>query len=761
MVSNQKLFSVGNFDFRLQHLLVIGVLALSVSISMMIRSTPTTYGFELFEFDPFFNYRATEYILENGTDAYFNWIDEKSWHPFGRNVSETSQVTLHLTAASLYPVFNFGSSLYDFTILLPLVIGSLTAIAVFAFVRVLGGTTAGLFAALIFSISVPIFSRGLVGWFKSEPLGLFFAFIAMYLFVSGIKFNKGKISLIKLIIAGLFLSLGLSAWGGILFFVIPIVLFYFSLPFFKNKNNFIMWAAPSFSISVILFSLVFERTTTFIIGYAGLALLLPTFFIILSGVVMKFSNERAKIRNCAIILISFAVSGVGIFGSGIIGPPSFRYLNAVNPFLTNQDSLTDSVAEHMTTSLNLSFTFLSVFLIFAVIGIWFLFSKKTINLKTDMRIFAVFVSIIAIYVSSAFVRLELFASVGIIILGSIGLAILTQKIFEQNKQNLTKIIFPAVIIILFIIPVTLPENNNWLGWADFPPSLLNGGSAFTQFASDDWKDAMLWIKENTPEDAIIASWWDYGYWITTLSERTTLIDNSTLIDWQIQKLAYTLITNPEDAWHILSSDYTEDISLYLKDENVLKFGGTLESEFNENYLKENGVQCEQIFKHEAQKLNVAEESCNPITKGMDADYIVIYLAGERFYPEGVNAPLYTLEGGGDESKKTWFVKISNHQFSKMLENDNITPTKFYMENTTLGMLTPFSIFKYVELNTGRTFDTYQNGFIPVYVNDLKFKDPENDPFYLVYASPSFYNQDPGLMSAVLIYKINHDYSPQN
>ena len=446
MVSNQKLFSVGNFDFRLQHLLVIGVLALSVSISMMIRSTPTTYGFELFEFDPFFNYRATEYILENGTDAYFNWIDEKSWHPFGRNVSETSQVTLHITAASLYPIFNFGSSLYDFTILLPLVIGSLTAVVVFAFVRVLGGTTAGLFAALIFSVSVPIFSRGLIGWFKSEPLGLFFAFIAMYLFVSGIKFNKGKISLIKLIIAGLFLSLGLSAWGGILFFVIPIVLFYFTLPFFKNKDNFIMWAAPSFSASVILFSLLFERTTTFIIGYVGLALLLPTLFIIISGFIMKFSSERTKIRNCIIVLVSFIVSGIGISTSGIIGLPSFRYLNAVNPFLTNQDSLTDSVAEHMTTSLNLSFTFLSIFIIFAVIGIWFLFSKKTINLKTDMRIFTISISIIAIYVSSAFVRLELFAAVGIISLGSIGLTILTQKIFEQATQHLTKIIIPVSVV---------------------------------------------------------------------------------------------------------------------------------------------------------------------------------------------------------------------------------------------------------------------------------------------------------------------------
>ena len=84
-----------------------------------------------------------------------------------------------------------------------------------------------------------------------------------------------------------------------------------------------------------------------------------------------------------------------------------------------------------------------------------------------------------------------------------------------------------------------------------------------------------------------------------------------------------------------------------------------------------------------------------------------------------------------------------------------------MENSTLGQLIPFSIFKYVEPNTGRTFDQYQNGFIPVYVNDLKLKNPETDPVYLVYASPGFYNQQPGVMATVLIYKINHDYNPQN
>jgi len=235
MLSNQKLFSVGNFDFRLQHLLIIGVLALSVSISMLIRSSPMSYGLDLFEFDPFFNFRATEYIVENGYSAYFTWNDVKSWHPFGRDVSETSQVMLHVSTSIFYQLFGFNSSLYNFTILFPMIVGSLTAVSVFAFVRVLGGTTAGLFAALMFSISVPIFTRGLIGWFKSEPLGLFFAFLAIYLFVSRIMYNKGKISIIKLVFAGIFLSLALSAWGGSLFFLIPLM--FFTLHFHLSKKK--------------------------------------------------------------------------------------------------------------------------------------------------------------------------------------------------------------------------------------------------------------------------------------------------------------------------------------------------------------------------------------------------------------------------------------------------------------------------------------------------------------------------------------------
>jgi len=78
-----------------------------------------------------------------------------------------------------------------------------------------------------------------------------------------------------------------------------------------------------------------------------------------------------------------------------------------------------------------------------------------------------------------------------------------------------------------------PEKLNWANSNSIAPiSILNSGTQFN-ISTNDWSDAMQWLKENTPEDAVIAAWWDYGYWINTLGERKTLADNSTLIDWQI------------------------------------------------------------------------------------------------------------------------------------------------------------------------------------------------------------------------------------
>jgi len=255
---DKGLVKVEKQSHYVRYLLIIGILALSFSLSSMIRMQPLEYGFELNEFDPFFNYRATQFMVENGLPAYLEWRDDLSWHPYGRDVSTTSQVMLHTTATVLYQIFGMGSSLYDFTIWFPVVIGSLTTIVIFALVRTIGGTTAGLFASLFFAISPIIIMRGSIGWFKSEPLGLFYGLLAVYLLLSAIKSDKGKVSLAKIVGAGIFLAFGLASWGGIQFFILPIGFFFLALPFLRKDSKFVIWASVIFTFVFLLVTVLFD-----------------------------------------------------------------------------------------------------------------------------------------------------------------------------------------------------------------------------------------------------------------------------------------------------------------------------------------------------------------------------------------------------------------------------------------------------------------------------------------------------------------------
>jgi len=39
------------------------------------------------------------------------------------------------------------------------------------------------------------------------------------------------------------------------------------------------------------------------------------------------------------------------------------------------------------------------------------------------------------------------------------------------------------------------------------------------------KEALLWLKNDTSEDAVIATWWDLGYIIQSVANRGTVLDN--------------------------------------------------------------------------------------------------------------------------------------------------------------------------------------------------------------------------------------------
>jgi dolichyl-diphosphooligosaccharide--protein glycosyltransferase len=741
----RPLFRAGSVEFQTRHLLVIAVLALAFSSALIMRFYPSKYGYYLNEFDPYFDYRATKFIVDNGLDAYWQWHDTMSWYPEGRDVPGTSQAVLHITAAYLYQAFGRGMSLIDFTIAFPAIMGALTVIAVFALVRVLGGTSAGMFSALMMAFSPAIIQRGNLGWFKSEPLGLFFGILAMYLFISAIKHKEIKYAIAKAIAGGLILGLANGSWGGIQYFSIPISLFFIALPFFRRDLTIPMYVAIAFTAFTLITAAAFPRPgVSFVLGLPGLAMMAGTAFLVIAFFVKKISRPMVQTRNVAFVLIAFVAIGMAFIVAGPYVSPSFRYLNAINPFIGSIDPLVESVAEHFTPTVADYFVDFSVLLMFAGLGGWLAFRRRN-----DTAIFALLIGITGVYVSATFARLLVFASVGIIVLAGLGLYEVTRSIMayrvatatpaatgptrltaatrEERRRmefasrghstsgQVVKISYVIVMILMLSIPMFYPSNSNWVSSADVPTAIANGGTGF-RVQSDDWINAMDWLSKNTEPNAVVASWWDYGYWITTLGNKPTLADNATLNHTRIQSIAKMFVSD--------------------------------------------------------------EESGMKIAQDLKADYILVYVVGQvRFYGQlnatGTDAAaaagddqrigIYTLGQGGDESKKQWFMRIGGFDEANYIEEDGFTPKPQFWNNTLIGKLFPFDPLYYARFGAqgpAEVQETWQPGFVGLYAQNVKYPaDGGNDqPLHLVYASPSFENKE-GILFGIFIYKVNHDYTP--
>jgi dolichyl-diphosphooligosaccharide---protein glycosyltransferase len=722
---NKALFRINSFQFQAKHLLVILVLIIAFSTAFIIRSYPIKYGFALNEFDPYFDYRATKYIIDNGFEAYLNWHDYQSWYPEGRFVPTTSQVALHLIAATMYKIFGFGSSLLDFVIMFPVIIGSLTTIVMFALVRNLSGTTAGMFASLLFAFMPAIIQRGNLGWFKSEPLGLFLALLSVYLFLSSIKSRNIKRTILTAAGAGLILGLANSSWGGIQYFSIPLGIFFFLLPFLR-KDSIFLYGIISFTLITLITAGAFPRPgISFVIGLPGIALIVGMIFAIVGTIIRTKSSPAKANRNLIAALGIFVLVTVSIFLVGAYQPSSFRYLVAINPFLSSHNPLVESVAEHSTPTVIDYFTDYSILLIFAGFGVWVSFSKRT-----DMTIFALIIGLTGLYVSATFARLMVYSSIAIVILASIGLYELTRSILQNRIENqnkikerefrknikegkilpdvkpLVKISFVAMVVFLISIPLIdyngliYPKNFNWISSADIPPSIVNGATGF-RMQVQDWEDAVDWIANNTPKDSVIASWWDYGYWITTLGNKTTLADNATINQTRIQTIAKMLMSE--------------------------------------------------------------QETATQIAQDLKADYILVYIVADRHNGPNGNS-FYTLGSGGDESKKQWFMKIGGFNERDYVEDDGFTPTANFWNNTLLGKLIPFTPISYASFGNGMLTNIqpeYSSGTIALNLKDIKYpiNGTSDQPYKLVYASPSFENDNEDIVFGVFVYQVNKNYKP--
>ena len=122
-------------------------------------------------------------------------------------------------------------------------------------------------------------------------------------------------------------------------------------------------------------------------------------------------------------------------------PFGHRQFVALNPFLKSESVISQSVAEHATTTITQSFSFFSILLIFSGLGAWFLLvnrdKMKTYlpNIPFDMAVYALILSIMGVYLSSAFIRLELYTTIATSVLASIAIAIIRKIFLRQGVKT--------------------------------------------------------------------------------------------------------------------------------------------------------------------------------------------------------------------------------------------------------------------------------------------------------------------------------------
>jgi len=78
---------------------------------------------------------------------------------------------------------------------------------------------------------------------------------------------------------------------------------------------------------------------------------------------------------------------------------------------------------------------------------------------------------------------------------------------------------------------------------------------------DDYREAYFWLRDKTPEDARIMAWWDYGYQITGIGNRTTIADGNT---WNHEHIALLgrILTGPEKDAHRIARHLADYVLIW-------------------------------------------------------------------------------------------------------------------------------------------------------------------------------------------------------
>lgn len=567
---------------RVTILFLVYVLAFSTRLFSVLR-----YESMIHEFDPYFNYRTTLYLTEKGFYEFWNWFDSESWYPLGRIIGGTLYPGLMVTAALIYwglRFLRFAVHIREVCVLTAPFFASNTTLVAYFFGKEIWDTGAGLVAAALIAICPGYISRSVAGSYDNEGVAIFALLLTFYLFVKAV--NTGSLAWALASAFGYFYMV--SAWGGYVF-IINLIPLYVLVLLITGRYSMRLYIAYNCMYVVGMLLAMQIRFVGFQhvqsgehMAAMGVFFLIQVFYFL--NWVKHMLSDTKLFESFLRITVTSAV-GVGVVAlgvgsaSGYISPWTGRFYSLLDPtYAKDHIPIIASVSEHQPTAWS-SFMFdFHILLFLFPAGLYFCFKRLS-----DATIFIVMYGLTSMYFAGVMVRLILVATPAVCLISAIAVSAtiknITSLLRSKSKVNTGSIkgsasvkasskasvdqslpfqknVAIALLLGAFYLLSRYVIHCTWVtSEAYSSPSIVLAarGAHGNRVIFDDYREAYYWLRQNTPADAKVMSWWDYGYQITAMGNRTVIVDNNTWNNTHIATVGRAMSSYEDEAYEIMQS----------------------------------------------------------------------------------------------------------------------------------------------------------------------------------------------------------------
>ncbi|XP_061347971.1 dolichyl-diphosphooligosaccharide--protein glycosyltransferase subunit STT3B [Gastrolobium bilobum] len=590
LVQNFTLPKTLKLKTKQQELLIrVTVLGLIYILAFITRLfSVLRYESMIHEFDPYFNYRTTLYLTKHGFSEFWNWFDSESWYPLGRIVGGTLYPGLMVTAAALYNLLRFlrfAVHIREVCVLTAPFFASNTTIVAYFFGKEVWDSGAGIVAAALIAICPGYISRSVAGSYDNEGVAIFALLLTFFLFVKAV--NTGSLAWSLGSAFGYFYMV--SAWGGYVF-IINLVPLYVLVLLITGRYSLRLYVAYN---CMYVLGMLLAMQIRFVgfqhvqsgehMAAMGVFFLLQVFFFLdwvrhlLSDT--KLFQAFLRITVTGAVGVGAIALGVGT-ASGYISPWTGRFYSLLDPtYAKDHIPIIASVSEHQPTAWS-SFMFdFHILLFLFPAGLYFCFKRLS-----DATIFVVMYGLTSMYFAGVMVRLILVATPAVCLISAIAVSATLKNLTRlvraksqafqsgsgkgssaakasskgviDNSQPFQKNGAIALLLGAFYLLSRYAIHCTWVtSEAYSSPSIVLAarGAHGNRVIFDDYREAYFWLRQNTPPDAKVMSWWDYGYQITAMGNRTVIVDNNTWNNTHIATVGRAMSSYEDEAYEIMKS----------------------------------------------------------------------------------------------------------------------------------------------------------------------------------------------------------------